>query len=45
MGKVGQKFVIILDINRVLSVDDLALLAEAGEGDGTVIEGAARRVQ
>ena len=27
MGKVNQRFVIILDIRRVLSIDDLAMLA------------------
>ena len=28
MGKVGDKFVIILDINHVLSIEDLSLLSE-----------------
>lgn len=30
MGKVNGRFVIILDVDRVLSVDDLALIAQAG---------------
>lgn len=30
MGKVGGKFVIILDVDKVLSVDDLALVVQAG---------------
>ena len=34
MGKVDGKFVIILDANRVLSVDEMAMLA----GSGTAIE-------
>ena len=29
MGKVGGRFVIILDVNRVLSVEELAMLGEA----------------
>ena len=32
MGKVGEKFVILLDIGKVLSVEELSLLAAAGEG-------------
>jgi len=32
MGKVNSKFVIILDIQRVLSVDEMATLANAGLG-------------
>ena len=32
MGKVNGKFVIILDANRVLSVDELAMLSGVGEG-------------
>ncbi|WP_447791644.1 MULTISPECIES: chemotaxis protein CheW [Pseudomonas] len=31
MGKVGGRFVILLDIGRVLSVDELAALAQASE--------------
>ena len=36
MGKVGGKFVIILDIQRVLSADDLATLAGVGKADTAV---------
>jgi purine-binding chemotaxis protein CheW len=32
MGKVGEKFVIILDIDKVLSVEELASLTASGEG-------------
>jgi purine-binding chemotaxis protein CheW len=32
MGKLGEKFVILLDISKVLSVEELSLLAAAGEG-------------
>jgi hypothetical protein len=32
MGKIGGKFVIILDIQRVLSVDEIASLATVGQG-------------
>ncbi len=32
MGKVNQKFVIILEIHRVLSVDEMAVLATVGQG-------------
>lgn len=32
MGKVGGKFVIILEIQKVLSVDEMALLADVGQG-------------
>jgi purine-binding chemotaxis protein CheW len=31
MGKLGEKFVILLDIGKVLSVEELSLLAGAGE--------------
>jgi purine-binding chemotaxis protein CheW len=31
MGKVNQKFVIILQIERVLSVDEMAILADVGQ--------------
>jgi purine-binding chemotaxis protein CheW len=31
MGKVAGKFVILLDIQRVLSVDEMAVLADVGE--------------
>jgi purine-binding chemotaxis protein CheW len=30
MGKVAGKFVILLDIQRVLSVDEMAVLADVG---------------
>ena len=33
MGKVNGKFVIILNIARVLSVEEIALLAQASESD------------
>ena len=33
MGKVGGKFVIILQIDRVLSVDEMALLADVGQAN------------
>jgi purine-binding chemotaxis protein CheW len=32
MGKVAGKFVIILQIDRVLSVDEMAILADVGQG-------------
>jgi purine-binding chemotaxis protein CheW len=31
MGKVNQKFIIILEIQKVLSVDEMAVLVDAGE--------------
>ncbi|MEF8707107.1 MAG: chemotaxis protein CheW, partial [Candidatus Accumulibacter sp. UW27] len=35
MGKVAGKFVILLNISRVLSVDEIAMLTSvAGEGQG-----------
>lgn len=30
MGKIAGKFVIILDVNRVLSIDEMAMLGQAG---------------
>lgn len=33
MGKVNGRFVIILDVDRVLSVDDMAFISQAGEPD------------
>lgn len=33
MGKIGEAFVILLDVNRVLSMDDLATLAQMGSAD------------
>ena len=41
MGKVAGKFVIILDIQNVLSVDEIAHLSEIAKGRGNVTEGAA----
>jgi len=35
MGKVAGKFVIILNIQKVLSVEEMATLASVGEGSGT----------
>jgi purine-binding chemotaxis protein CheW len=32
MGKLGERFVILLDIGKVLSIADLAMLGAAGEG-------------
>jgi len=37
MGKIGGKFVIILDIRKVLSVDEIATLATASDGNGKVL--------
>lgn len=31
MGKIGEQFVILLDIGKVLSIDELATLGDAGE--------------
>ena len=36
MGKVNGKFVILLDVSNVLSVDDLAMLQHAGHAAGDV---------
>jgi purine-binding chemotaxis protein CheW len=38
MGKLGEKFVIILDIGKVLSVEELAVLDEAGGAQGQVAQ-------
>ena len=35
MGKVNGKFVILLDVARVLSVEEIAMLTQIGEGSGT----------
>ena len=35
MGKIGGKFVIMLDIKKVLSVDEIATLATVGQGEAT----------
>ena len=37
MGKIGGKFVIILDIRKVLSVDEIATLATVSDGNGKVL--------
>jgi len=37
MGKIAGKFVIILDIQKVLSVDEIATLATVSEGNGKVM--------
>jgi purine-binding chemotaxis protein CheW len=44
MGKVGGKFVILLDIQRVLSVDEMAVLSEVGRSNGDWIENSATHV-
>lgn len=36
MGKIDGSFVIILDVDRVLSVDEMALITRAGEPDAPV---------
>lgn len=36
MGKIGEKFAIILDIAKVLSIDELSLLAAAGGGEAAL---------
>ena len=43
MGKLGEKFVILLDIGKVLSVEELAMLGEAGGAQAPVAQPAARR--
>jgi hypothetical protein len=35
MGKVAGKFVILLNIARVLSVEEIAMLAKVSSGDGS----------
>ncbi len=40
MGKAGGKFVIILQIDRVLSVDEMALLANVAEASPEAINAA-----
>ena len=37
MGKVNGKFVIILDVARVLSVEEIAMLTQIGESNGTEV--------
>jgi purine-binding chemotaxis protein CheW len=41
MGKLGEKFVILLDIGKVLSVEELAMLGEAGGAQAPVAQLAA----
>jgi len=41
MGKVKEKFVILLNVNSVLSADDLAVLGKAAGGDAALAESAA----
>jgi purine-binding chemotaxis protein CheW len=41
MGKVDGKFVIILEIARVLSVDEMAVLANVGQASPAQIEATA----
>ena len=38
MGKINGKFVIILAVNHVLSIDEMAILAQAGGADPEVVE-------
>ena len=45
MGKGAGKFVIILDIQNVLSVDEIEKLTQVDRSSGTVIEGSAQVVQ
>jgi len=42
MGKLNDRFVIVLDVNKMLSMDDLAALSEAARAgmDSTVLEAA-----
>jgi purine-binding chemotaxis protein CheW len=41
MGKIGERFVILLDIGKVLSVEELAMLGEAGVAQAPVAQLAA----
>ena len=41
MGKVAGKFVILLDIQRVLSVDEMAVLADVGQASPQLAAGVA----
>jgi purine-binding chemotaxis protein CheW len=43
MGKIGEKFVILLDIGKVLSVEELAMLGEAGGAQAPVAQLAAAK--
>lgn len=40
MGKVNGKFVIILSVNKVLSIEEIAMLSKMGDGDGAALESA-----
>jgi len=37
MGKLGEKFIVILDIDKVFSVDELAMATDPGEVDPAVL--------
>ena len=37
MGKIEGKFVIVLDLNRVLSVDEVAVVANLGQHEGAAV--------
>jgi len=43
MGKLGEQFVILLDIGKVLSIEELAILGGAGEGQVAVAEAQSSR--
>ena len=43
MGKLGEQFVILLDIGKVLSIEELAILEVAGEGQVAVTEAQSAR--
>ena len=34
MGKINGKFVVLLDVNRILSIDEVAVVAALGQGNG-----------
>lgn len=44
MGKSGDRFIVILDINKVFSAEELSLAADAGRGTGETTEGLAHAV-
>lgn len=33
MGKINGKFVVLLDVNRILSIDEVAVIAAFGQGN------------
>lgn len=37
MGKVGGRFVIILDVARVLSIEEIAMFTQAADAGGTEV--------